>query len=96
MFARRRAAAIPASLFVCSVFAVLSAAGAGVDSRLIEAVKANDAAAVQKLLKAGAPVNESEADGMTALHWAVRQDDEALVRSLVSAGASAADRKSVV
>ena len=86
-FSVRVLSAVVGSLFVCSVFVVLSAAG--VDSRLIEAVKASDAAAVQKLLRAGVPVNEPEADGMTALHWAVRQDDEAMVRSLMSAGAKA-------
>ena len=65
----------------------LSAAPA--DLRLVEAVKAGSSAAVQKLLAARAPVNDPEADGMTALHWAVRQDDEALVRQLLRAGANA-------
>ena len=74
-------------MFVCSVFAIQSAAA--VDSRLMDAVKASNVAAVQKLLKAGVAVNEQEADGMTALHWAVRQDDEAMVRVLIGAGAKA-------
>ena len=66
---------------------VVLAAAPG-DLRLVEAVKAGNAAAVQKLLAARAPVNEPEADGMTALHWAVRQDNEALVRQLLRAGAT--------
>lgn len=71
-------------VFVCSGFGVLSAAA--VDSRLMDAVKARNVAA-QKLLKAGMPVNGPDADGMTALHWAVRQDDEAMVGLLIGAGA---------
>jgi ankyrin repeat protein len=67
---------------------VVLAAAPG-DLRLVDAVKAGNAAAVQKLLAARAPVNEPEADGMTALHWAVRQDSEALVRQLLRAGATA-------
>jgi ankyrin repeat protein len=74
------------SVFACSFWVLLAAGG---DARLIAAVKSGDAAAAQKLLKAGVPVNEQEADGMTALHWAARQDDEAMVRSLIGAGATA-------
>ena len=81
------------SMLVCSVFVPAVAA----DLRLVEAVKARNNAAVQKLLRAGVAVNEPEADGMTALHWAVRHDDETLVRQLVRAGAktTAANRYGV-
>jgi len=82
-FSVRVLGSVLGSVFVCSVFA------APADSRLVDAVKAGNAAAVQKLLAARAPVNEPEADGMTALHWAVRQDNEALVRQLLRAGATA-------
>ena len=93
-FSVRVLGSVLGALFMCSVFVgsgfvsgVLSAAGA--DSRLIDAVKSGNAAAVQKLLRAGTSVNEPEADGMTALHWAVRQDEEPLVRMLLGAGANA-------
>jgi ankyrin repeat protein len=80
-------------VIVCRIAAVVVAsvvlAAAPGDLRLVDAVKAGNAAAVQKLLAARAPVNEPEADGMTALHWAVRQDSEALVRQLLRAGATA-------
>jgi len=69
----------------------LSAAGPG--STLIEAVKSGNRAAVRTLLTPAA-VNRAEADGMTALHWAVRGDDLDTVQQLIKAGAkvSAANR----
>ena len=75
---------------VCRTAAVVVASVAlfaGGDTRLAEAVKDGNSAAIQKLLAARASVNEAEADGMTALHWAVRQDNETLVRQLIRAGA---------
>jgi len=74
---------------VCVVAALFAFGSASADLRLVEAVKAGNGLAVQKLLAARAPVNEPGADGMTALHWAVRQDNEALVRQLLRAGATA-------
>jgi ankyrin repeat protein len=64
----------------------LSAAGAG--TTLIDAVRAGDRAAVRARLARSA-VNSTEADGMTALHWAVRGDDLATVELLLKAGANA-------
>lgn len=85
------------SVVFCIFAAALAFSSASADVRLVEAVKAGNSAAVQKLLAARASVNEPEADGMTALHWAVRQDNEALVRQLLRAGAraSAANRYGV-
>src|SRR5687767_9576122 len=54
------------------------AAAAG--SPLIEAVKRQDAAAVRQLLAKRADVNATDADGSTALHWAVQRNDAELVR----------------
>jgi len=67
----------------------LSAAG----PTLIDAVKAGNRAAVRTLLTPTA-VKSAEADGMTALHWAVRGDDLDTVQLLIKAGAnvSAANR----
>ena len=59
------------------------------DTRLIEAVKAGNGAAVATLLQKKVDVNTTEADGTTALHWAVRNDDAALVDRLIRLGASA-------
>jgi cytohesin len=60
---------------------------------LIDAVKAGNRAAVRTLVTKST-VNTPGADGMTALHWAVRADDLDTVKLLVKAGAnvSAANR----
>ena len=55
------------------------------DTRLVDAVKAGDRTAVRRLLKQKADVNAPEADGTTALAWAVRQDDAGLVDQLLTA-----------
>ena len=47
-------------------------------------------ALIRKLLDAGADVNATQVDGMTALHWAVYNDDVATARS---AGASGRQRQ---
>jgi len=59
------------------------------DATLVEAAKSGDAAAVKALLQAKADGNSAEADGTTALHWAVRRGDLATVDLLLMAGAKA-------
>jgi uncharacterized protein len=54
---------------------------------LVDAVKTGDTAAARALLRQHVNVNVPEADGTTALHWAVRQDDLALADQLIRAGA---------
>src|SRR5688572_25355992 len=68
---------------------LFAAAVAAADSTppLVAAIKANDTAAVQALLKKRADVNAPEADGTTALHWAARADNLEMVRTLLKAGA---------
>ena len=67
------------------------------DPRLIDAVKAGDRARVRALLKQPAELTRTEADGTTALHWAVRADDLETVRLLLAAGAdvNAATREGI-
>ena len=48
-----------------------------------------DSAAVRTLLSQKADVNAPQADGATALHWAVYRDDVAIVDLLLKAGANA-------
>src|SRR5580658_3722306 len=55
---------------------------------LIDAVKAQDAAAVRALLAQGADVNAAEADGSTALHWAAQRDNLEIANLLIAAGAN--------
>jgi uncharacterized protein len=61
---------------------------APLDIPLIEAAKAQDAAAVRALLAQGADVNAAEADGSTALHWAAQRDNLEIANLLIAAGAN--------
>ena len=57
---------------------------------LADAAEAGDAAAVAALLTKSIDINAAQADGMTALHWAVYRDDADLAGNLLDAGADAA------
>ena len=57
------------------------------DEPLIEAARAQEATAVRTLLAEGADVNERQADGATALHWAAYRDDHMIAALLLEAGA---------
>jgi ankyrin len=63
-----------------------SAAGAG-DTRLADAAKRRDTAAVRALIGQKVDLNAPGQDGTPALHWAVRVDDVATARLLLAAGA---------
>jgi ankyrin repeat protein len=54
---------------------------------LVDAVKSGDKAAAIALIERRADVNAAEADGTTALHWAVHQNDLDLATRLLRAGA---------
>ena len=54
---------------------------------VVDAVKNGDTATALALLKQHSDVNAPEADGTTALHWAVRQDDRDMTDRLIKAGA---------
>jgi ankyrin repeat protein len=61
----------------------------GSDSRFVDAAKSGSPADVRTLVEQGADVNESEPDGTTALHWAVRRSDAETVQLLLDRGARA-------
>ena len=69
------------------VLAVFSLGAAARDVPLVEAVKGGSAGSVRALLDQRADVNVAEADGTTALHWAVQAEAAALVGLLIDAGA---------
>jgi ankyrin repeat protein/mono/diheme cytochrome c family protein len=69
---------------LASAIALTAAAGS-----LIEAARANDLTAVRLLLSKQVDVAATEADGTTALHWAVENDNDAMVAVLLAAGAKA-------
>jgi ankyrin repeat protein len=70
------------------LFAVLQCARAGAESLVADAAERGDASLVRELLRGGADVNESQGDGMTALHWATDHGDQELAEVLVYAGAN--------
>src|SRR2546423_4584674 len=78
---------LPVAALAIAAFTASSIAGAGAGAPLVDAVKARDKAAVLTLLQKKVNVNAPEADGTTALHWAVQQDDLELVQRLIRAGA---------
>ena len=71
---------------------LLSSAGSAVsaaDERLVEAVRSGDYASARAIVEAGGDVDTPEADGTTALHWAVRRDQSEIADLLLRMGADA-------
>ena len=63
-------------LFLIVLFAsATQSIAAGGDVRLADATMHSDRDMVRSLIQQKADVNATQADGMTALHWAVRQND---------------------
>lgn len=86
MVARRldRAIALFALVFTVGPASVVSA---GTDPALARAAKEQDAATVRVLLKQGADVNATLADGSSALLWAAQWNDVPTAALLLKAGA---------
>jgi len=74
---------------VAAAALLLSAAATAVaaEATVAEAVKSRDRQGLQALIAKKADVNAPLADGTTALHWAVYQNDDAMVADLLAAGA---------
>ena len=70
-----------------TLLAILGATLAAQSPTLLDAAKGGDSRAARTLLARGADANAVEADGSTALHWAVENDDPELTRALLAAGA---------
>jgi ankyrin repeat protein len=76
--------------FVALLCLILTTALMAADGpTLIDAVKSGDRQAARTLMRSKAAVNAADAEGMTALHWAVQRDDLELVNALLTAGANA-------
>lgn len=91
---RRFAGTARAALLASAVAAVLAsvspAAAAGADSRLADAAKRRDVAAMRTLMTAkGVDLNAPGADGTPALHWMVRFNDIEQAGALLRLGADA-------
>lgn len=74
-------------LTCCAVIALVATAHAAADTRLADAVKRQDTAAIRRLLTLKVDVNAPQPDGATALHWAAYRDDLATAEQLIRAGA---------
>ena len=78
--------------FLIATCVLLSVILAGVGSAAVrpvaDAAERGDTAMIRQLLRSGADVNETQGDGMTALHWAAEQGDTELAEMLVVAGAN--------
>ncbi len=61
----------------------------GQSRTLLDAAKAGDSSAVRAQLAKKADPNVADADGTTALHWVVENDDLELTQALLAAGARA-------
>jgi ankyrin repeat protein len=81
----------PGLVFCIAIAAWLAAAAAraAAPANLADAAETNDSAAVRTLVEEKAEVNATQADGMTALHWATYHDDLDQVKLLLESGADA-------
>jgi ankyrin repeat protein len=79
------------------MFAVAGTSLAADTPTLADAAEQRNGALIRKLLGAGADVNATQVDGMTALHWAVYNDDVEMAGLLVRsrANVNAANRYGV-
>ena len=77
-----RAAVATLAIGVCGL------AGAAPTAEVADAAMRGDGDQLLSLLEHGADANEAQGDGMTALHWAVTNQDVESARSLIYAGAN--------
>ena len=75
-------------LTLATALIVTAAYGATLtDTRLLDAVKSENLAAVKSALAKGASVSAADPDGSTALHWAAQRNQDEIVAALLAAGA---------
>src|SRR5262245_1659799 len=95
MAAVTRGAKIGVSVVILALAA--TASGRAANSPVADAVMNGDRALLVKLLQQKADVNAAQADGVTALHWAVYRDDLDAANQVLHAGAKvdAANREGI-
>lgn len=76
------------TLLLVLLFAMSGAITAQGESPLIAAAKRNDETAVRELLKQGVDPDSQQADGATAIHWAVYRENISMLDALLDAGAN--------
>jgi ankyrin repeat protein len=75
------------SLPLLALLLTLTSAPPAADAPLADAVERQDTAAVGRLLDTGVAVDQPQADGTTALHWAAQHEDVATAKQLLERGA---------
>ncbi|MDG2140232.1 MAG: ankyrin repeat domain-containing protein [Gammaproteobacteria bacterium] len=75
-------------VLVSLCFALSAIANAEENISLIDAVKMQDLNNVRLIVDQGVNVNQEEADGTRALHWAVHHDNVNITKQLIAAGAN--------
>lgn len=80
---------LPALLIAPQLLSQTLQANGNNDPALVAALKAGDHATAKRLLDGRNSSNSSEADGTTALHYAVQNNDAELVAALLNKGADA-------
>jgi len=76
------------ALHLCAGILSVCISALGSSSPVADAAMNGDRAALQALLRAKADVNAPQADGATALEWAVYRDDLPMASALIAAGAN--------
>jgi len=83
-------AGVPGPTVLCGLAADQAADQAAVaesDAAVADAAESGDWSRLQRLLESGASVLQAQADGMTALHWAVLHGEADVVQRLLRSGA---------
>jgi ankyrin repeat protein len=83
----KRASAVAGASAIAVVAMVLGSGAAWAEDSLVDVVQAKSHDAAVAMIAKGTDVHVRSADGTTALHWAVYNDDADLVARLIKAGA---------
>jgi uncharacterized protein len=79
-------------IMLCAVVLLVAVRADAAGSDVADAAMRGDTASVRAALARKADVNAPQADGTTALHWAVERDDDEIADRLIAAGANVSAR----
>lgn len=84
-----RSRAVITPIFLAACLGLMPTGLAWAQTRVVDAARDGNRAAVRRLVQQRADVNLPEPDGTTALHWAARGGDTDMVNLLLTSGAKA-------